>query len=81
MSITETPDGALYSPNRALLDCLAAERAARVTVGGAAQGPISGYLGSNRWPSTTAAATSTSLELLRRDWSRSIAKASASSTE
>ena len=45
------------------------------------QEEMSGCFGSSRWPSTTAAATSASLELVRRDWSRSISKASASSTE
>jgi hypothetical protein len=41
----------------------------------------SGCFGSSRWPSTMAAATSASLVLARRDWSRIISKASKSSTE
>jgi hypothetical protein len=40
-----------------------------------------GCFGSSWWPSTTAAARSASLRLVRRDSSRSIWKASASSTE
>ena len=49
--------------------------------GSPAQEEVSACFGNSRWPATTAAATSASLVLARRDWSRNISKASASSTE